>query len=127
MIARIVVGILLGYLLIAYFPLVLQTLPYLLIFAAIGAAFYALRAAPALAEPLGYGLLIVLLCYIVYLLLRHKGKISVIAQNIKEKKIILPKISIAKAPRLSILLNMIFYTMAVTFVFYLLILLIYVR
>lgn len=127
MIARVIIGIILGYLLIAYFPLVLQGLPYLLIFAACGAAFYALRAAPALAEPLGYGLLIVLLCYSIYLLLRHKGKISAIVQSIKERKVILPKVTISKAPRLSILLNMLLYTLALTFVFYLIILLIYVR
>ncbi|MBP5215258.1 MAG: hypothetical protein J6039_01720 [Alphaproteobacteria bacterium] len=127
MIARVVIGIILGYLLIAYFPLVLQGLPYILIIAAGGAAFYALRAAPVLAEPVAYGLLAVLLCYIVYLILHHKGRFSAIAQNIKQKKVTLPKVSIARAPRLSILLNMILYTIALTFAFYLIILLIYVR
>ena len=87
MIARIVVGVLLAYLLIAYFPLVMQGLPYFVMLALGVAAFWCLRAAPELAEPLGYGILIVLLCYMVFLFLRRKDKLKEIVKNAREKKV----------------------------------------
>lgn len=127
MIARIVIGILLAYLLIAYYPLILQMLPYLLPIALAVAAFWCLRAVPALAEPLGYGILVVLLCYIVFLFLRRRDKLKTIVQNAKDKKINLPTVNVPQHPQISVLLTLILYTLALTFVFYLLILLIYVK
>ena len=126
MIPRIVIGIVLAYLLIAYYPLVLQGLPYIFM-AALGlAAFWCLRAAPELAEPLGYGILIVLLCYTVFLFLRRRNKIKELVQNAKHKKITLPIVNIPQHPQFSILLTLILYTLGLTFALYLIILLIYV-
>ena len=127
MIPRIVVGVLLAYLLIAYYPLVLQRLPYFVMLALGVAAFWCLRAAPALAEPFGYGILIVLLCYMVFLFLRRKDKLKEIVQNARQKKIHLPVAEIPQHPQLSVILTLVLYTLGLTFVLYLLILLIYVQ
>ena len=127
MIARIVIGVLLAYLLIAYYPFVLQALPYLLPLALALAAFWCLRAVPTLAEPLGYGILVVLLCYIVYLFLRRKDKIKELVKSAKERKIKLPVADIPRHPQLSILLTLVLYTLGLTFTIYLIILLIYVK
>ncbi|MBR1825835.1 MAG: hypothetical protein IJ770_04530 [Alphaproteobacteria bacterium] len=127
MIARIVIGVLLAYLLIAYYPLVLRGLPYFVMLALGIAAFWCLRAAPELAEPLGYGILIVLLCYIVFLFLRQRNKLKEIINNTKQKKITLPVANIKNHPQISLLLTLILYTLGLTFVFYLIILLIYVK
>lgn len=127
MIARIVIGVLLAYLLIAYFPLVMQGLPYFVMLALGVAAFWCLRAAPELAEPLGYGILIVLLCYMVFLFLRRKDKLKEIVKNAREKKIALPVANIPEHPQLSVLLTLVLYTLGLTFALYLLILLIYVK
>lgn len=127
MIARIVIGILLGYVLIAYYPLILQYLPYLWPIVLIIVAFFALRALPTLSEPLGYGLLIALLCYIAYLILRHRGNLKTLMKNAKEKQKHLPVINIPQHPQLSVLITLTAYTLGLTFVLYLLILLIYVQ
>ncbi len=127
MIARIVIGVLLAYLLIAYFPLVMQGLPYFVMLALGVAAFWCLRAAPELAEPLGYGILIVLLCYMVFLFLRRKDKLKEIVKNARNKKIALPVANIPEHPQLSVLLTLVLYTLGLTFALYLLILLIYVK
>ena len=127
MIARIVIGVLLAYLLLAYYPLVLQGLPYFIMLALGIAAFWCLRAVPELAEPLGYGILIVLLCYSVYMFLRHKGKIKDIVKNARQKKIKLPVANIPQHPQISVLLTLILYTLGLTFVLYLIILMIYVK
>ncbi len=127
MIVRIVIGVLLAYLLIAYYPLVLQALPYLLPIVLGVAAFWCLRAVPALAEPLGYGILIVLLCYMLYLFLRRKDKLKELVKNARQKKLNLPTADIPQHPQLSILLTLVLYTLGVTFVLYLIILLIYVK
>ena len=127
MIARVILGILLGYLLIAYFPLILRGLPYLFPLALIGIGIYSLRAAPLLAEPLGYGLLIVLLCYALFLIFKYRGNLQNLRQNLREKNIKLPTVKIDRHPQISVLLNMILYTVALTFLIYILILLIYVH
>ena len=127
MIARIVIGVLLAYLLIAYYPLVLQAFPYLLPIALGIAAFWCLRAVPALAEPLGYGILVVLLCYIIFLFGRRKDKLKELVKNAKQKKIKLPVANIPEHPQLSVLLTLILYTLGLTFAIYLVILLIYVK
>ena len=127
MIARIVIGVLLAYLLLAYYPLVLSGLPYFFMLALGIAAFWCLRAAPELAEPLGYGIIIVLICYSLYIFLRHKGKIKEMVKNAKEKKITLPIANIPQHPQISILLTLILYTLGVTFALYLIILMIYVK
>ncbi len=127
MIVRIVIGVLLAYLLIAYFPLVMQGLPYFVMLALGVAAFWCLRAAPELAEPLGYGILIVLLCYMVFLFLRRKDKLKEIVKNARNKKIALPVANIPEHPQLSVLLTLVLYTLGLTFALYLLILLIYVK
>lgn len=127
MIARIVIGVLLAYLLIAYFPLVMQGLPYFVMLALGVAAFWCLRAAPELAEPLGYGILIVLMCYMVFLFLRRKDKLKEIVKNARNKKIALPVANIPEHPQLSVLLTLVLYTLGLTFALYLLILLIYVK
>jgi len=127
MIARIVIGVLLAYLLIAYFPLVMQGLPYFVMLALGVAAFWCLRAAPELAEPLGYGILIVLLCYMVFLFLRRKDKLKEIVKNAREKKIALPVANIPEHPQLSVLMTLVLYTLGLTFALYLFILLIYVK
>jgi len=127
MIARIVIGILLGYILIAYWPLIWQFMPYLWPIILMVAAFFALRALPVLAEPLGYGLLAALLCYIVYLILKHRGKLKDIVQNAKKRKQKLPVVNIKGHPQISILLTLTFYTLGLTFAIYILILLIYVQ
>ena len=127
MIARIVIGVLLAYLLIAYYPLVLQGLPYFVMLALGVAGFWCLRAAPELAEPLGYGILIVLLCYMIFIFLRRKDKLKQIINNAKQNKIKLPVANISGHPQLSLLLTLILYTLGLTFVLYLVILLIYVK
>ena len=127
MIVRIVIGVLLAYLLIAYYPLILQGLPYFIALIIGIAAFWCLRAAPELAEPLGYGILIVLMAYIIFLLLRRKNKLKEIINNAKQNKIILPVVHIQNHPQFSILLTLIFYTLGLTFILYLIILLIYVK
>ena len=127
MIARVIIGVLLAYLLLAYYPLVLSGLPYFFMLALGVAAFWCLRAAPELAEPLGYGIIIVLICYSIYIFLRHKGKIGEIIKNAKAKKIRLPVANIPQHPQFSILLTLILYTLGLTFALYLLILLIYVK
>lgn len=127
MIVRIIIGILLGYVLIAYWPLILQCLPYLWPIILMVAAFFALRALPALAEPFGYGLLAALLCYVVYLILKHRGKLKNIVQNAKKSKKQLPVANIKGHPQISILLTLTLYTLGLTFAMYILILLIYVQ
>ena len=127
MIVRIVIGILLGYILIAYWPLIWQCMPYLWPIILMVAAFFALRALPVLAEPLGYGLLVALLCYITYLLLKHRGKLKDIVQNAKKSKKKLPVVNIKGHPQISILLTLTLYTLGLTFAMYVLILLIYVQ
>ena len=127
MIVRIVIGILLGYVLIAYWPLIMQCLPYLWPIILIGAAFFALRALPVLAEPLGYGLLAALLCYITYLVLKHRGKLKDIAQNFKKSPKRVPVVNVKGHPQISILLTLTLYTLGLTFAMYILILLIYVQ
>lgn len=127
MIVRIVIGILLGYLLIAYWPLILQCLPYLWPIILAVVAFFALRTLPVLAEPLMYGLLAALLCYIVYLILKHRGKLKDIVQNAKKSKKQLPVANIKGHPQLSILLTLTLYTLGITMAMYILILLIYVQ
>lgn len=127
MIARVVIGILAAYLLIAYYPLILQVLPYLLPIALAATAFWCLRAIPTLTEPLGYGILIVLLCYLAFLFLRRRDKLKEIIKNAKQKKINLPTANIPEHPQLSVLLTLILYTLGLTFAIYLIILLIYVK
>ena len=127
MIVRIVIGILLGYILIAYWPLILQCLPYLWPIILMVAAFFALRALPALAEPLGYGLLVALLCYITYLVLKHRGKLKDIVQNARKSKKEFPVVNIKGHPQISILLTLTLYTLGLTFIMYVLILLICVQ
>lgn len=127
MIPRIVIGVLVAYLLLAYYPLVLQGLPYFLMIALGIGAFWCLRAAPEIAEPLGYGILIVLICYSIFMFLRHKGKIKDIIKNAKQHKVKLPAANIPQHPQLSMLLTLILYTLGVTFALYLLILMIYVK
>lgn len=127
MIPRIVIGVLLAYLLIAYYPLVLQGLPYFVMLALGVAAFWCLRAAPELAEPLGYGILIVLLCYMVFLFLRRKDKLKELVQNARNKEIKLPVAEIPQHPQFSVILTLVLYTLGLTFVLYLIILLIYVK
>lgn len=127
MIVRIVIGILLGYILIAYWPLILQCLPYLWPIILMIVAFFALRALPVLAEPLGYGLLVALLCYITYLVLKHRGKLKDVVQNAKKSKKKLPVVNIKGHPQISILLTLTLYTLGLTFAMYVLILLIYVQ
>lgn len=126
MIVRIVLGVILGFLLVAYFPLVLKGLPYILPIAVIGVAFIFLRSAPILAEPLSYGLLAVLLCYVLFLLWRHKTRVKDVLTK-KEKMPNLPVINVNGHPRLSALITMAAYTLGLTFFLYLVILLIYVQ
>lgn len=127
MIARIVIGVLAAYLLIAYYPLVLKGLPYFLMLALGAAAFWSLRTAPELAEPLGYGILIVLLCYMVFMFLRRKDKLKEIVQKAKKNKISLPVANVPQHPQLSIILTLVLYTLGLTFTLYMIILLIYVK
>ncbi|MBO6281840.1 MAG: hypothetical protein J6N49_04850 [Alphaproteobacteria bacterium] len=126
MIVRIVLGVILGFLLVAYFPLVIRVLPYLLPIAILGIAFIFLRSAPMLAEPLSYGLLAVLLCYVIFLLWRYKTQVKNVLTK-KEKIPNLPVINIKGHPQLSALITMTAYTLGLTFVLYLIILLIYVK
>lgn len=127
MIARIVIGILLGYILIAYWPLIWQCMPYLWPIILMVAAFFALRTLPVLAEPLGYGLLAALLCYILYMVLKHRGKLKDWVQNAKNSKKQLPVVNIKGHRQISILLTLTLYTLGVTLAMYILILLIYVQ
>jgi len=59
--------------------------------------------------------------------LRRRDKLKTIVQNAKDKKINLPTVNVPQHPQISVLLTLILYTLALTFVFYLLILLIYVK
>ena len=128
MIARVILGILVGYLLIAYFPLIMRRgLPYIFVAVLIAIAVYCLRAAPMLAEPLGYGLLVVLVLYLTYLIIWRRGWLKEIAARAKQKKLTLPVIKIAQHQQLSMILTLILYTLGLTFVSYLLILIICVR
>lgn len=127
MIPRIVLGVLLAYLLIAYYPLVLRGLPYFVMLALGAAAFWCLRAAPELAEPLGYGILIVLVCYMVFLFLRRRDRLKEIVQKARQRKISLPVANVPQHPQMSVILTLVLYTLGVTFFLYLLILLIYVQ
>lgn len=123
MIARIVIGVLLGVLLIAFSPVLMHGLPYFLLLAAIGVSFLFLRAVPALAEPLGYGLLVVLLGYMVYFFIYKREK----DENGERAKFRLPTLRVENHPKLSVLLNTICYMLGLTFVLYFFILLIYVQ
>jgi hypothetical protein len=126
MIARVILGILLGYLILAYYPIILRRgLPYVLMLIMAAAAFYCLRAAPALAEPLGYGILAALLFYAVFLILRHKGHLKELAQKAKSKK--LPVVNIPNHPQISMIITLIAYTIGLTFISYLVILLVCVH
>ncbi len=126
MIARIVLGILLGYLILAYYPIILRRgLPYIVMLVLAVAAVYCLRAAPAIAEPLGYGILAVLLLYAVYLIVRNRGNVKELAQKAKSLK--LPVINIGGHPQISMLLTLIGYTIGLTFVSYLIILIVCVH
>ncbi|MBQ8481990.1 MAG: hypothetical protein IJ532_05600 [Alphaproteobacteria bacterium] len=127
MIARVVIGILLGYILIAYWPLIWQFTPYLWPIILMIAAFFALRTLPVLAEPLGYGLLAALLCYIAYIVLKNRGKLKEMVHNTKKSKKQLPVVNIKGHPQISVLLTLTLYTLGLTFAIYILILLIYVR
>lgn len=127
MIARVVIGILLGYVLIAYWPLIWQFMPYLWPIILMIAAFFALRTLPVLAEPLGYGLLAAMLCYIAYVILKHRGKLKDLVQNAKKSKKQLPVVNVKGHPQISILLTLTLYTLGLTFAIYILILLIYVQ
>lgn len=127
MIARIIIGILLGYFLIAYWPLVLQCLPYLWPIILMIGAFFALRTLPVLTEPLGYGLLVTLLCYITYLAFKHQDKLKNIAPNSSKQKKQLPIINIKDRPQISMLLTLTAYTLGLTLAIYVIILLIYVQ
>lgn len=127
MITRIVIGILLGYILIAYWPLIWQCMPYLWPIILMVVAFFALRTLPVLAEPLGYGLLAALLCYILYLFLKHRGKLKDWVQNAKKNKKQLPVVNIKGHPQISIIITLTLYTLGVTLAMYILILLIYVQ
>ena len=124
MMIRIVLGVLLGLLLIAFYPALMQGLPYILLLAAIGAAFFILRTVPALAEPLGYGLLVVLLCYITYLIIYKRKALK---DNMSAGRIRLPRMQIPHHPRMTVFINTLLYMLGLTFVCYVLILLIYVQ
>ena len=126
MIARIILGIVLGFLILAYYPLILRRgWPFILTTLIAGVAVYFLRAAPMLAEPLGYGLLAALIFYAVFLLIRHKGNIKSLAQ--KAQTIKLPTIETPKYPQLGTFITLVIYTLALTFISYLIILLIFVK
>lgn len=125
MVTRVILGVLLGVLLVAFSPWLMQGLPYVLLLVAIGISFFFLRAAPALAEPLGYGLLVVLLCYIIYMLVYRREKLK--QGFVSEGKLRLPTIKIDNHPNLSVILNTLCYMLGLTFVLYFLILLIYVQ
>ena len=122
---RIILGVLLGVLLIAFSPVLMKGLPYVLLLAAIGAAFFLLRTIPALAEPLGYGLLVVLVCYFVYLALYKRELLR--KKVIADGKFKLPSVNIAGHQKISVLLNTLCYMLGLTFVLYIFILLIYVQ
>lgn len=126
MIARVVLGIVLGFLILAYYPKILRRgWPYLLVLSIIAMAFYFLRAVPAIAEPLGYGLLAVLVLYGIFILLKYRGNLKAITARAKAKK--WPAVRIEGHPQLSTLLTLIGYTIALTFVCYLIILLVFVK
>ncbi|MBP1531923.1 MAG: hypothetical protein ILA52_00280 [Alphaproteobacteria bacterium] len=127
MIIRIILGVVFGYLLIAYFPLVLRFLPYATPVILVLAAAYCLRAAPMIAEPLGYGLLAVLICYILYMLIFYKKYKDKLKPLKTIKNVTLPIVKINNFPRLSVFATLVVYTLALTFAFYMMILLIYVR
>ena len=126
MIARVVLGIILGFLILAYYPAILHRgWPYLLVLAIAATAFYFLRAIPALAEPLGYGLLAVLVLYGAFLLLKYRGNLKALSAKARAQK--LPIIHIKGHPQLSTLLTLVGYTIALTFISYLIILLVFVK
>ena len=126
MVARVVLGILLAYVLIAYFPLIIKKIQYVIAVVLGLVAIFALRAAPILAEPLGYGLLVALICYIIAIILHNKGKLKDLWQKTKDNPRPLPTINIAGKPNLSMFLTLVLYTIGLTFVIYLFILIIYV-
>ena len=126
MMARIVLGIILGFLILAYYPLILRRgWPFILTALIALVAAYFLRAAPMLAEPIGYGLLAALIFYAAFLLIRYKGIIKSLAD--KAETIKLPTINIPKHQKLGTLLTLVLYTFALTFACYLIILLIFVK
>ncbi len=126
MIARVILGIILGFLILAYYPLILRRgWPFILTALLALVAVYFLRAAPMLAEPLGYGLLAALIFYAVFLLVRHKGNVKSLTAKAKQAK--LPTINIPKHPKLGTLITLVAYTFALTLVSYLVILLIFVK
>ena len=123
MVVRIILGVLLGGLLIAYYPLILRRgLPYILALIIAGIALYSLRAAPLLAEPLAYGLLVAVLLYAVFLLLRHRGHLKELAHKARQAQ--LPVIKIGKHPQLGMVLTLAAYTLGLTFAIYMVILLV---
>ena len=118
-------GVLLGVLLIAFAPVLLKGLPYVLLLVGLGVCFFLLRTVPALAEPLGYGLLVVLLCYIAYMFVYQKEKLK--NGIIADGKVRLPTIKVNNHQKVSVLLNTLCYMLGLTFVLYIVILLIYVQ
>ena len=125
MTTRIVLGVLLGILLVVFSPVLMKGLPYILLLVAVGVAFFLLRTVPALAEPLGYGLLVVLLCYFAYLAIYKRESIK--TKMIADGKVQLPTIKVSGHPKLSALLNILCYMLGLTFILYFFILLIYVQ
>ena len=126
MIARIILGILLGYLILAYYPVIFRRgLPYVFMLVLAVAAVYCLRAAPVLAEPLGYGILTGLVLYAVFLLIRNRGNVKELAQKANTMK--LPVVNIPDHPQISMLITLIGYTIGLTFFSYLVILIVCVR
>ena len=125
MTVRIILGVLLGVLLIAFSPVLMKGLPYILLLAAIGVSFFLLRTVPALAEPLGYGLLVVLLCYVVYLIVYRRETLK--KKMVSDRRFRLPSIRVPDHPKISVLLNTLCYMLGLTFVLYFFILLIYVQ
>ena len=126
MVARVILGILLGFLILAYYPVIFRRgLPYLVMAVLAVAAVYCLRAAPILAEPLGYGILAVLVLYAAFLIVRHRVNIKELAHKSKTWK--LPAVNIENHPQISMLLTLIGYTLGLTFSSYLIILIVCVQ
>lgn len=126
MIVRIILGIVLGFLVLAYYPVIWRRgWPFILTALTALVAVYFLRAAPMLAEPLGYGLLAALIFYAVFLLIRHKGNVKSLASKAKQAK--LPTVNIPRHPKLGTLITLVAYTFVLTVASYLIILLIFVK
>ena len=126
MIARVILGIVLGFLILAYYPLILRRgWPFILATLIALIAVYFLRAAPMLTEPLGYGLLAALIFYAVFLLVRHKGNVKTLTAKAKQTK--LPTIEVPNHPKLGTLITLVAYTFALTLVSYMVILLVFVK